>query len=125
MLFLALVNIYPSLGKYSQGIVYILSLLSVFFFAYKSNVLMKFAIKMFKTRLFKHYLYSITSIQLTRMYTYIIMVVVYILYNFFNLSNINLPFIPFETLNVIKEVFITFVAIDSLIQTSKYIKKEN
>ncbi|AIY78145.1 TPA: hypothetical protein ACLQU7_001317 [Bacillus tropicus] len=102
--------------QYSQGIIYILSLLSVLFFAYKSNVLMGFIIETFKTKLFRNYLNRYTNTAFTRMFTYIMMIIIYILYNFLTFSKINPNFIPSEMLNVIKEVFVTFVAIDTLIQ---------
>ncbi|MCY7758704.1 hypothetical protein [Bacillus inaquosorum] len=107
---------HPILEQYSQGIIYIISLVSVLFFAYKSNILMGFLINILKTKLFKNYLDNYTNIAFTRIYTYIFMITVYISYNFFTFSNINLNFIPLGMLNVTKEVFVTFVAIDSLIQ---------
>ncbi|MEY9865379.1 hypothetical protein ABIE66_000758 [Peribacillus sp. B2I2] len=116
MLFLRLGESYPILEQYSQGVIYILSLLSVLFFAYRSNVVMGFIIESFKTKLFRNYLERYTDPAFTRMYTYMIMIAIYISYNFLTFSNINLNFIPSEMLNVIKEVFVTFVAIDSLIQ---------
>lgn len=116
MWILRLGETHPIIEQYKQGIIYILSLASVLFFAYKSNVLMGFIIETFKTKLFKNYLDRYTNTAFTRMYTYIIMIAIYISYNFLTFSNINLNFIPSEMLNVIKEVFVTFVAIDSLIQ---------
>lgn len=104
------------LEEYSQGIIYILSLLSVLLFAYKSNVLMRLIIETFKTTLFRRYLDRYTNTAFTRMYTYMLMIFIYVSYNFLTFSNINLILIPAEMLNVIKEVFVTFVAIDSLIQ---------
>ncbi|MCI3146188.1 hypothetical protein C5137_07590 [Bacillus cereus] len=102
--------------QYSQGIIYILSLLSVLFFAYQSNLVMRFIIDTFKTKLFRNYLNRYTSTAFTRMFTYIMMIIIYISYNFLAFSKINLNFIPSEMLNVIKEVFVTFVAIDTLVQ---------
>jgi hypothetical protein len=116
MWILRLGETHPILEQYSQGIIYILSLVSVLFFAYKSNLVMRFIIETFKTKLFRNYLDRYTNTAFTRMYTYMIMIAIYISYNFLTFSNINLNFIPSEMLNVIKEVFVTFVAIDSLIQ---------
>jgi hypothetical protein len=116
MWFLRIGETYPILEQYRQGIVYILSLLSVIFFAYKSNLVMGFIIESFKTRLFRTYLERYTNTAFTRMYTYFLMIAIYILYNFLTFSNVNLNFIPPEMLNVIKEVFVTYVAIDSLLQ---------
>lgn len=102
--------------QYSQGIIYIISLLSVLFFAYKSNLVMRFIIDTFKTKLFRNYLNRYTNTAFTRRITYIMMIIIYISYNFLTFSKINPNFIPSEMLNVIKEVFVTFVAIDTLIQ---------
>ncbi|OAZ67430.1 hypothetical protein SRCM100169_01136 [Bacillus siamensis] len=116
MWILRLGETHPILEQYSQGIIYILSLVCVLFFAYKSNVLMGFLISILKTKLFMNYLHNYTNVALTRIYTYVIMITVYIFYNFFTFSNINLNFLPLGMLNITKEVFVTFVAIDSLIQ---------
>jgi len=101
---------------YSQGVVYVLSLLSVLFFAYKSNNIMRFIMEVFQTKFLKQQLNKYTKASLTRLYTYIIMIVIYILYNFLTFSGVRITFLPSETLYVIKEVFVTFVAVDSLIQ---------
>ncbi len=77
---------------------------------------MGFLINILKTKLFMNYLHNYTNVALTRIYTYVIMITVYISYNFFTFSNINLNFLPLGMLNITKEVFVTFVAIDSLIQ---------
>lgn len=113
--------------QYSQGIIYIISLLSVLFFAYKSNFVMRFIIDTFKTKLFRNYLNIYTNTAFTRIFTYIMMIIIYISYNFLTFSKINLNFIPSEMLNVIKEVFVTFVAIDTLVQiilTKQQLKTE-
>ncbi|WP_438317266.1 hypothetical protein [Sporosarcina sp. FA9] len=123
MLILKLGETYPIIEQYKQGFIYILSLLSVLFFAYKSNVLMRIFVEMFNTRLFRKYLERYTNTSFTRKYTYLIMIAIYISYNFLTFSNINLSFIPSEMLNVIKEVFVTFVAIDSLMQV--YLNKQH
>lgn len=102
--------------EYKQGIIYITSLLSVIVFAYRSNIIMRYIIETFKPKLFKKYLERYTTVNFTRIYTYIFMIAIYISYNFLTFSNINLTFIPTEMLNVIKEVFVTFVSIDTLIQ---------
>lgn len=104
--------------QYGQGIIYLLSIISVLFFAYKSNVLMRFILESFDTKLFRKHLDRYTNTTFTRKYTYIMMIFIYIAYNFLTFSPITLKFIPSEMLNVIKEVFVTFVAIDSLIQIS-------
>lgn len=104
------------IAQYSQGIIYILILLTVLFFAYKSYLVMRFILESFGTKLLRKHLEKYTNINFTRLYTYLLMIFIYIIYNFLTFSNITLNFIPFEMLNVIKEVFVTFVAIDTLIQ---------
>lgn len=102
--------------EYKQGIIYIISLISVLVFAYQSNFTMRYIIETLKPKLFKKYLEQYSDAAFTRIYTYISMIVIYTTYNFLTFSNINLNFIPTEMLNVIKEVFVTFVSIDTLIQ---------
>lgn len=104
------------IAQYSQGIIYMLSLLTVLFFAYKSNLLMRLILESLKTKLLRKHLEKYTNLNFTRLYTYVFMIFIYITYNFLTFSNITLNFIPSEMLNVIKEVFVTFVAIDTLIQ---------
>lgn len=116
MWILRLGETYTIIEQFGQGIIYILSLISVLFFAYKSNVLMRLILESFDTKLFRKYLDRYTNTAFTRKYTYIMMICIYISYNFLTFSPITLNFIPSEMLNVIKEVFVTFVAIDSLIQ---------
>ncbi|MBU9673846.1 hypothetical protein KQ939_09880 [Planococcus sp. CP5-4] len=114
VLFLSFKEAHPIFMQYSQGIVYILSLLSVLFFAYKSNNIMKFIILTFETKLFKNSLIKYTNKDFTRILTYIFMIFIYISYNFLSFSNVNFTLFPTQMMNVIKEVFVTFVAIDSL-----------
>lgn len=116
MWILILGETYPIIEQYEQGIIYLLSILSVLFFAYRSNVVMTFFIDTFKTKLLRKHLEKYSDPSFTRIYTYFIMIAIYISYNFLTFSNINPSFIPSEMLNVIKEVFVTFVALDSLIQ---------
>lgn len=125
--FLSLKEFHPVLMQYSQGIVYILSLLSLLFFAYKSNKIMNFFIYTFETKLFKESLNKYSNTVFTRIFTYCFMIIIYIFYNFLAFSNTTFTLIPTEMLNVIKEVFVTFVAIDSLIHIylSKIQKTKN
>src|SRR5699024_5124149 len=106
----------PISEDYSQGVVYILSLLSVLFFAYKGNKIMLIVMKLFQTKILKQQLNKYTKTFLTRLYTYLIMIIIYVLYNFLTFSDIHITFLPPENLNGIKEVLVTFVAIDSMIQ---------
>ncbi|WP_163971821.1 hypothetical protein [Oceanobacillus halotolerans] len=113
---LIIVNIYPALKPFSEGFVYLISIVSVLLFAYKGNSVMKFIIDIHKPKLYRELLqrYSITIF--TRITTYTIMILIYVIFNFVEFSNIQIVIFSKDLLNVIKEVFVTFVAIDSLIQ---------
>lgn len=122
---LILINIYPVLNPFSEGILYLISIISVVLFAYKGNNLMKFITEMHKPRLYRELLerYSITIF--TRITTYTIMILIYVIYNIMDFSNLQIAFLSKDLLNVIKEVFVTFVAVDSLIQIIKSRKNYN
>ncbi len=116
MLVITLGETYTIIQRYEQGIIYLLSLGSVLLFAYKSNIVMNRIIESFKTKLLKASFERYANPLFTRVGTYLFMVFIYVTYNFLTFSNISLDFIPNEILNVVKEVFVTFVAIDTLIQ---------
>lgn len=116
MLVITLSETYTIIQRYEQGIIYLLSLGSVLLFAYKSNIVMNMIIESFKTKLLKASFERYASPLFTRIGTYLFMVFIYVTYNFLTFSNISLDFIPNEILNVVKEVFVTFVAVDTLIQ---------
>lgn len=99
------------------SILYTLNLLSVFTFAYYSNKIMQLTIMSFDVRFLKTLLIKLTNQKTTRYYTYVFMTTIYVSYNILNFSSLNLP--SLELLNSIKEVFVTFVAIDTLIQLRK------
>ena len=113
------------LHSYTQGAIYLVAVISVLSFAYFGNKIMLMTIDSFKAAFLKKVLIKITTRHYTRLYTYFIMVIMYLLYNFLSFSSITLKGIPIEMLNVTKEVFVTFVAVDSLIQIYLIKRKSN
>lgn len=122
ILFLNFNELNPMLNQYRLGIVYLLSLLSIVLFAYKSTYVMRFVIDMYKTKFLKKQLFNLSNQSFTRILAYLSMITIYIFYNFLSFSDLELDFVPFEMVSVVKEVFVTFIAIDSFIQI--IIKKE-
>ncbi|WP_223554648.1 hypothetical protein [Lysinibacillus sphaericus] len=106
----------PIFNIYQEGLIYLLSLITVLLFAYNSNTLMRFINSTLKTKFLKKLLEQYTDTNYTRIFTYTIMIGIYITYNFLSFANIKFTLVPNEMLNVIKEVFVTFVAIDTLLQ---------
>lgn len=104
------------LYPYTQGAIYIVAIISVLLFAYFGNKIMIMTIDSFKANFLQKTLIKITSRSYTRLYTYFLMVIIYLLFNFLTFSNITINSVPIEILNVTKEVFVTFVAVDTLIQ---------
>jgi len=106
-------NITPILG----GIIYLVNVFAVLIFAYFGNKVMLIIIDTFKTKFKKDLLDKYSTVLYTRIYTYVLMIIIYIIFNFISFSKENiLSFLPVEPVSVIKEVFVTFVAIDTLIQ---------
>lgn len=105
-------------APYGLGIVYILCSLIVVAFAYKGNWIMeKLVFNLTKVEYGKNILGKYTQQRFTRLMSYVLMVTIYMFYNFLSFSGISLEGIFQETiLEVILEVFITFIAIDSAIQ---------
>lgn len=125
LLFLKLNEFYPVIEQYSLGIVYILSLISIFFFAYKSSFVMNRLIAFTKANFLVEFLNYISDESFTRKLTYLFMVIIYILYNILTLSGLTLSLLPNEILVVIKEVFLTFIAVDSLREVVRKNKDED
>ncbi|WP_131101683.1 hypothetical protein [Bacillus sp. SYJ] len=123
--FLNLSNVFSFLNPYLGGIIYLVNVLAVLAFAYFGNSIMKFVMSTFKTKLAKGELDKYSTVMYTRIYSYVLMIVIYVIYNFMSFSNSNLlGILPIEPVSVIKEVFVTFVAVDTLIQIFLN-KKEN
>jgi len=122
ILFLQFNELNPILNQYRLGIVYLLSLLSTVLFAYKSTYVMRFVIDMYKTKFLKRQLFNLSNQSFTRVLAYLSMITIYIFYNFLSFSDLELDLVPFDMVSVVKEVFVTFIAIDSFIQI--IIKKE-
>lgn len=102
----------------SLSIMYILNLISIIIFAYKSNKVMNISIMSFDVRFLKKHLIKFTDQKTTRYYTYLFMTTIYVIFNILNFSSLN--FTSLDVLNSIKEVFVTFVAIDTLLQIRKH-----
>lgn len=117
VMILKISDFFPYITPYVEGIIYLVSLISVLLFAYKGNKVMAFIIESFRTIFAKGMLHRFSSSYFTRVISYILMILIYVIYNFDYFSrNTIIGFVPDELLTVIKEVFVTFVAIDSLIQ---------
>src|SRR5699024_10837378 len=116
ILFLQFNELNPILNQYRLGIVYLLSLLSTVLFAYKSTYVMRFVIDMYKTKFLKRQLFNLSNQSFTRVLAYLSMITIYIFYNFLSFSDLELDLVPFDMVSVVKEVFVTFIAIDSFIQ---------
>ncbi|MFZ7942769.1 hypothetical protein [Neobacillus sp. 19] len=110
-------NTYPFISQSVEGIIYIVSLISVLIFAYKGNKVMAFFVETFNTVFAREILHKFSSPYYTRPMSYFLMICIYVIYNFDYFSGGEIVrFIPTELLTVIKEVFVTFVAVDTLIQ---------
>ncbi|WP_283746222.1 hypothetical protein [Bacillus cereus] len=122
---LNLSNVFSVLKPYLGGIIYLVNVFAVLAFAYFGNGIMKFVMSTFKTKLVKNVLDKYSTVLYTRIYSYVLMILIYVIYNFISFSNSNLlRILPIEPVSVIKEVFVTFVAVDTLIQILLN-KKEN
>jgi hypothetical protein len=110
-------NAFPLISQFVEGIIYIVSLISVLLFAYKGNKVMAFFVETFNTIFAREILHKFSSPYYTRLISYVLMICIYVIYNFDYFSGGGIiRFIPTELLSVIKEVFVTFVAVDTLIQ---------
>lgn len=122
IIFLYFNAVNPIFDQYKFGVVYILSLFSIVLFAYQSTYVMRFVIDMHKTIFLRKQLFNLSNQSITRILAYLSMLIIYIFYNFLSFSNIELDYISFEMVSVVKEVFVTFIALDSIVQI---ITKEN
>lgn len=122
---LNLSNVFSFFKPYLGGIIYLVNVFAVLAFAYFGNSIMKFVMSTFKTKLVKDVLDKYSTVLYTRIYSYVLMILIYVIYNFITFSQSDLlKVLPIEPVSVIKEVFVTFVAIDTLIQIL-LTKKEN
>lgn len=126
LVILSISKFFPLITPYVEGIIYLVSLASVLLFAYKGNKVMAFIVETFKTVFVREVLQKFSSPFYTRVISYILMILIYIVYNFDYFSSGSIVgFVPNELLTVIKEVFVTFVAVDTLIQIIANKKVEN
>lgn len=105
----------------SDGFLYIINVITVLLFAYYGDNIMNKLFEIFKVNSFRDKIvYVFMTKKLIRAYTYFVMVAVYIVYNYCVFNNIPtiLGYQP-DNFNVLKEVFVTFVAVDTMIQIIK------
>lgn len=126
LMILNLSESFPPITPYVEGIIYVVSLISVLLYAYKGNRAMTFFIDTFKTVFARDILIRYSSQFYTRVISYFLMILIYVVYNFDYFSGGGIVgFLPTELLTVIKEVFVTFVAVDALIQIIRIKKEEH
>lgn len=104
-----------------DGILYLINVVTVLFYAYYGDNLMRLLFIIFKVNFFKKIILNeILTKNNIRMYTYFTMILIYLTYNFYVFNGIESIWIySIDSFNIIKEVFVTFVAIDTLIQIFK------
>lgn len=106
--------------KYYLGALYLGVLLSVVLFAYFGEVIWKFIKKYYGNNSESKLIKQSKNIAIM----YIVMISVYIICNFVEFSKLNISnFIEPTTFLVLKEVLVTFIAIDGLRQLFKKIEK--
>ncbi|MBJ8085071.1 hypothetical protein JDS82_28570 [Bacillus cereus group sp. N14] len=116
-LVLNLSNIFTFLNPYLDGIIYLVNVFTVLIFAYLGNKVMQFIMSTLRTEIAKDVFDKYFTVLYTRIYSYVLMILIYVIYNFMAFSQSDLlKALPIEPVSVIKEVFVTFVAIDTLIQ---------
>lgn len=96
---------------------YIINLISVIIFCYfGSTIIMKFIIFIFnmKNKETEKKLEDMIKEEHMRLVTYVLMTIIYIVYNILIYNNIN-----YILLDTIKEVFVSFIAIDSIVNQIK------
>lgn len=116
------INEYNSIKPFNyDGILYLINVVTVLLYAYFGDNLMKVLFILFKVKFFKNIILDmIITKKNIRIYTYIIMIIIYIVYNFYTFNDIKSIWgYSVDSFNVVKEVFVTFVAIDTLIQIFK------
>ncbi|PKS15395.1 hypothetical protein CX118_19335 [Bacillus sp. BI3] len=114
---LNLSNVLIFLNPYLDGIIYLVNVFTVLIFAYLGNYVMRIVMSALGTEIARDVFNKYFTVLYTRIYSYILMILIYVIFNFISFSQSNiLSFLPIEPVSVIKEVFVTFVAIDTLIQ---------
>lgn len=116
------INEYNNIKPFNyDGILYLINIVTVLLYAYFGDNLIKMLFIIFKVKFFnKIILNEIITKKNVRIYTYIAMILIYVIYNFYVFNDVKSIFsYPIDSLNIIKEVFVTFVAIDTLIQIFK------
>lgn len=105
----------------SDGLLYFLNVLTVLLYAYYGDKIMHYSFNLFEVDVFKEKILTVAMTKrLIRIYAYSIMILIYAIYNYSTFNNMTEIFgQSLENFNVIKEVFVTFVAVDTLIQIVK------
>lgn len=121
-LVLQLINEYFNIDfLYSDGLLYLVNVLTVLLYAYYGDKIMNYSFELFEVDVFKEKILTFAMTKrLIRIYAYSIMILIYAMYNYSTFNNKSEIFgQSLENFNVIKEVFVTFVAVDTLIQIIK------
>ncbi len=106
--------------KYYLGALYLGVLISVIFFAYFGDFLWKLVKRFYGNRSENRIIKKSSNIAII----YIVMISVYIFYNFTEFSKVDISnLIEPSTFLILKEVLVTFIAIDGLRQLVEKIKK--
>lgn len=107
--------------KYYLGALYLGVLLSVIFFAYLGDFLWKLVKRFYGNKSENRIVKKSSNIAIM----YIIMISVYIIYNYIEFSGIDISkFIEPSTFLILKEVLVTFIAIDGLRQLVERINSQ-
>ncbi|MFJ8066102.1 hypothetical protein ACIQYS_15865 [Psychrobacillus sp. NPDC096426] len=113
-----IVQFVPNSFEMKMGLIYIVNVLAVVIFTYKAEWVIKlieYTFDKFQPRIFNKFAKKVNY----RIVTYGMMIGIYVLYNFNLFSNNIMQFKIDLDITLIKEVFVTFIAIDSLIQILK------
>lgn len=110
------VAIIPEDWQFKWGTVYVVSLLVLLIYSYKSQWIMSFLNYIFNNGIRDKQLLVKTLDKVNpRIFSYSMMIIIYVIYNFDTFSNSSLEI----DINLMKEVFVTFIAVDTLIQLFK------
>jgi len=99
------------------GLVYVVSLLVLMIFSYRYYWIITFLNFIFESKRFRYPVIDYMEKNINyRLYAYVMMIIIYIVYNF-NLFSGSFVKLDMENdMMILKEVFVTFIAIDSGIQ---------
>ncbi|WP_145962327.1 hypothetical protein [Kurthia zopfii] len=107
--------------KHLEAWIYFLGVFINVAFAYKSNIVLRWSIRNAEARKIVTKWDKYFAVTYTRIFSYVVLILVYISYNVWAFTNPE--HIPLG-LNVVKEILVTFVSIDTLFQIIISSKKE-